>query len=153
MPLPAATHHDRECVMRAADEAAIRRLIDDLVAAWNRGDAEAFGARYRDDGTFTNVFGAFHFGREEFLRRHAEVFRGFLKETTIAMSVRKLRFVRPDVAVLDADMAYAGFQTLPAGVQAMPDGLVHSSLLMVLVKDAGDWWIAAYHNIWQSPAR
>ena len=137
----------------AADETAIRRLMDDLVAAWNLGDADAFSARYRDDGTFTNVFGALHFGREEFLRRHAEVFRGFLKGTTITMGVRKLRFVRPDVAVLDADMAYSGFHALPAGVQAMPDGLVHSSLLMVLVKDTNHWWIAAYHNIWQSPAR
>jgi len=137
----------------AADEAAIRRLIDDLVTAWNHGDAEAFSARYRDDGTFTNVFGALHVGREEFLRRHAEVFRGFLKGTTIAMDVRKLRFVRPEVAVLDVDMAYSSFHTLPAGVQAMPDGLVHSSLLMVLVQDSGEWWVAAYHNIWQSPAR
>jgi uncharacterized protein (TIGR02246 family) len=146
-------HREREYVTGAADEAAIRRLMDNLVAAWNRGDAESFSARYRDDGTFTNVFGALHVGREEFLRRHAEVFRGFLQGTTITMGVRKLRFVRPDVAVLDADMAYAGFQTLPAGVQAMPDGLVHSSLLMVLAKDGSDWWIDAYHNIWQSPAR
>ena len=134
----------------APDEAAIQRLIDDLTDAWNRGDAEAFGARYRDDGTFTNVFGAFHFGREEFLRRHAEVFRGFLKSTTIDMAIRELRLVRPDVAVVDIDMKYSGFQTLPAGVRPMPDGHVHSSLLMVLVKDAGGWWVAAYHNVWRS---
>jgi uncharacterized protein (TIGR02246 family) len=135
--------------MPAAEEAAILRLLDDLCEAWKRGDAEAFGARYRDDGTFTNVFGAVHFGRDEFIRRHAEVFRGFLKNTTIKMIPRTLRLVRPDVAVADIDMTYTGFQTLPAGVRLMADGLVHSALLMVLVKDGGDWWIAAYHNIWQ----
>ena len=139
--------------MPAADEAAIRRLLDDLCEAWNRGDAAAFGARYRDDGTFTNVFGTVHFGRDEFIRRHAEVFHGFLKGTTIAMPIRKLRLVRPDVAVADVDMTYTGFQTLPAGVGLMPDGLVHSALLMVLVKDGGDWWITAYHNIWQTMPR
>ena len=32
----------------------------DLVDAWNCGDAAAFGARYRDDGSFTNVFGTLH---------------------------------------------------------------------------------------------
>ena len=35
----------------------------------------------------------------------------------------------------------------------MPDGLVHSALLMVLVKDGGGWWITAYHNIWQAALR
>ena len=65
------------------------------------------------------------------------------------MIPRTLRLVRPDVAVADIDMTYTGFQTLPAGVRLMADGLVHSALLMVLVKDGGDWWIAAYHNIWQ----
>ena len=136
--------------MSAADEAAIGRLLHDLADAWKRGDADAFGARYRDDGTFTNVFGAVHFGRDEFIRRHAEVFRGFLKGTIIKMIPRTLRLVRPDVAVVDVDMTYTGFQTLPTGVGLMPDGLVHSALLMVVVKDGGDWWITAYHNIWQT---
>jgi len=137
--------------MSAADEAAIGRLLENLANAWRRGDAEAFGARYRDDGTFTNVFGTVHSGRDEFIRRHADVFHGFLKGTTIKMIPRTLRFVRPDVVVADVDMIYRGFQSLPVGVAAMADGLVHSALLMVLVKDGGDWWITAYHNIWQIP--
>ena len=135
------------------ENAAIRQLLDALCGAWNRADANAFGARYRDDGTFTNVFGTFHFGRDEFIRRHAEVFRGFLKGTIIKMTARTLRLVRPDVAVVDVDMTYTGFRTLPAGVGLMVDGLVHSALLMVLVKDGGDWWITAYHNIWQTTPR
>jgi uncharacterized protein (TIGR02246 family) len=132
------------------DEAAIRRLLDDLTTAWNRGDARAFSSRARDDVTFTNVFGTFHSGRDEFERRHADVFGGFLKGTTIAMTIRKLRFVRPDVAVADIDMAYPTIRTLPPGVRPMADGAVHSALLMVLIMEAGEWWIAAYHNIWRT---
>lgn len=132
------------------DELAVRSLLESLASAWKRGDAQAFAARYREDGTFTNVFGTVHVGRDEFIRRHDDVFRGFLKGTQIAMTARKLRFVRPDVAIADVDMAYTGFQTLPAGVKPAADGLVHSSLLMVLVKDGGEWWVAAYHNIWQA---
>ena len=135
--------------MSAADEAAIGRLLENLANAWRRGDAEAFGARYRDDGTFTNVFGTVHSGRDEFIRRHADVFHGFLKGTTVKMTARALRLVRPDVAVADIDVTYGNFHTLPAGVAPMADGLVHSALLMVLVKDRDDWWITAYHNIWQ----
>ena len=134
-----------------SDEAAIRRLLDDLTDAWKRGDAQAFGARYRDDGTFTNVFGTLHVGQDEFIRRHADVFHGFLKGTTIALTIRTLRFVRPDVAVADIDVAYSGFQAMPRGVRPAHDGLVHSSLLMVLLKEADGWWIASYHNVWLVP--
>jgi uncharacterized protein (TIGR02246 family) len=136
--------------MSAAEEAAIRSLLDDLVAAWNRGDAQAFGARYRGDGSFTNVFGTVHFGREDFILRHGEVFQGFLKGTQITLAPRKLNFVRDDVAVADIDMSYSGFRARPPGVPAMPDGLVHSSLLMVLVKDGDVWTMAAYHNVWRT---
>jgi hypothetical protein len=68
------------------------------------------------------------------------------------MSARTLRFVRPDVAVADIDMAYSGFQACPPGVERTPDGLVHSSLLMVLLKDDGAWWITAFHNVWRAAA-
>jgi hypothetical protein len=30
--------------------------------------------------------------------------------------------------------------------------VAHCCLLMVLTKDHGKWWIAAYHNVWQSAA-
>lgn len=56
--------------MATNDEAMIQRLLDELVDAWNCGDANAYGARYRDDATFTNVNGMFHVNREEFNRRH-----------------------------------------------------------------------------------
>jgi len=49
--------------MTESDEAAIEVLSGELAAAWNRGDAQAFGARYRADRTFTSVNGALNVGR------------------------------------------------------------------------------------------
>lgn len=135
-----------------ADEAAIQQLASELCDAWNRGDADAFGARYRADGTFTNVNGTFHVGREEFIRRHAEVFAGPFKGTTLNLTPRLLRFVRPDVAVIDVDVGLSGYRMKPPGVSADPDGTLHTCLLLVLVKEAGSWWIAAYHNVWSAAA-
>ncbi len=135
-----------------ADEAAIQHLLDGLTEAWNRGDAEAFGARYRADGTFTNVNGAFFVGRDDFNRRHDDVFRGVFKDTTLAMTVRMLRFVRPDVAIIDVDVGLSGCKMQPPGVSTASDDALHSCLLMVLVKDGGEWWIAAYHNVWRQAA-
>jgi hypothetical protein len=33
----------------------------------------------------------------------------------------------------------------------MPDGTVRTKLLMVLVREHGDWWISAYHNVAVTP--
>ena len=60
------------------DERLIERLLGEMIDAWNRGDAKAYGARYLADATFTNANGSFYVGRDEFDRRHEEIFRGLL---------------------------------------------------------------------------
>jgi uncharacterized protein (TIGR02246 family) len=135
--------------MSSADEMEIRELIGELTAAWKRGDAKAFGARYQADATFTNVFGDFYVGRMEFDRRHDEVFRGIFKGSTVTMEIRKIRFLRPDVAVLDLNTRLSGVAAPPPGLPVGSDGALRSSLLMVLTKESGRWEIAAYHNVWQ----
>lgn len=135
--------------MAVDDEEAIQQLLADLEAAWNRADARAFGERYRPDGTLTNVNGSFFAGREAFNARHEEIFNGFLRGTAIEMRPRSLRFVRPDVAVLDADLRMSQLNTPPPRAHVDPDGTVHTSLLLVLVKEDGEWWITAFHNMWQ----
>jgi uncharacterized protein (TIGR02246 family) len=132
------------------DEIAIRDLLEDLTEAWQRGDAKAYGARYQAGATFTNVFGDFHLGREQFDRRHADVFAGVFKGSTVAMEVRQLRFLRPDVAAVDLTTRLSGVAAPPPGVPVGADGALRSSLLMVLTKERGRWEIAVYHNVWQS---
>ena len=138
--------------MPATDRGEIQALLDELTDAWKRGDASAYGARFLTDGTFTNVNGEFYVGREDFDRRHAEIFRGVFRGTTLAMTIGKLRFARPDVAIADVDTEISGSQLRPQGVAVAPDGVLRSRLLMVLVKDRGASWIAAYHNVWQAAA-
>ena len=139
--------------MPTTDEAMIRQLLDELVDAWNRGDAEAYGARVLDDATFTNVNGMFHKGREEFNRRHDDIFRGALKDTTITLTPRELRFIRQDVVIVDMDCGLFGASVQPPGVHTETDGALRTCLLLVLLKRAGSWWIAAYHNVWQATVR
>jgi uncharacterized protein (TIGR02246 family) len=138
--------------MAAADESEIQHLIDDLTDAWQRGDAKAYGVCFLPDGTFTNVNGEFYVGREEFDRRHAEVFAGVFRGTALSFIMKKLRLVRPDVAIADIDTEVAGAQLRPQGVAVGPDGVLRSRLLMVLLKEKGTWYIAAYHNVWQAAA-
>jgi uncharacterized protein (TIGR02246 family) len=139
--------------MPNTDEAIIRQLLDELVDAWNRGDTAAYGRRFLADGTFTNVNGMFHEGREEFDRRHEEIFRGPLKGSTLTLTPRKIRFIRRDVAIVDIDCGLFGSSVQPPGVQVGADGALRTCLMLVLAKEGGTWGIAAYHNVWRTTTR
>ena len=101
---------------------AIEALVAGLTDAWNRGDARAFSARFAADGSFTNVLGIVAYGRENFELRHAEIFSSLYKGSMLQQSIGKLRFIRPDVAVVDVDAAVTGYLRLPPGVQTASDG-------------------------------
>jgi uncharacterized protein (TIGR02246 family) len=136
---------------QTADQDSIERLLASLDDAWARGDAGAFANRFASDGTFTNFLGMFFQGRDAFRERHDAVFRTVFKGTTLKLHLTALRLIRPDVAVADIDAELRGLSALPNGLVAMPDGTVHTRLLIVAVREHGDWWISAYHNVAVAP--
>ena len=129
----------------AASE-AVNQLLGEIAEAWNTGDARSYGARYRPDGTFTNTNGTIDMGRDEVVRTAEEAFQGVLAGTTVSLAVRKLRLVRPDVAVADLDTRVSGMQAAGNG----PGGEVRISQMLVLLKEDDHWWITAQHNVMQS---
>jgi len=128
----------------------VDQLLGELAEAWNAGDARAYGARYCSDGTFTNVDGTLDLGRDEFVRHHEEGFQGYLAGTKLSLAVRKLRLIRPDVAIADLDARISGVPVPPPGTDAGSGAMARASLLLVLVKEDGRWWISAHHNVLQS---
>jgi len=131
----------------SADEARIRQIIAEEESAWNRGDARGYASHFEEEGGFTNVLGTVYYGRHAFEERHAQIFATVFKNTVLSMSVQKIRFIRPDIALVDIDTEMRGFKALPPGVLAAADGALRTHLLQVMSKERGDWWIAAYHNI------
>lgn len=104
-----------------------------------------------EDVSFTNIFGTVRFGREEFVERHKEIAQTFFKGTTAKSSITKLRFVRPDVAVVDVAGELSGFQKVYPGLPVGKDGILRNRLLLVLVKENGAWWITEFHNVAETP--
>lgn len=104
-----------------------------------------------EDVSFTNIFGTVRFGREEFIQRHKEIGQTFFKGTTSKSSITKLRFVRPDVAVVDVSGELSGFQKVYPGLPVGKDGTLRNKLLLVLIKENGTWWITEFHNVAQTP--
>lgn len=130
-----------------ADKAAVEAVVANAADAWNRGDAKAFAAHYAEDGSFTNVIGMQLYGREPFVAQHERIFATIYKGSHDTLSIGRIKFLRPDVAVVDVDAKVENFKELPPGLKAEADGALHTKLQMVMTKENGEWWIAAFHNV------
>jgi uncharacterized protein (TIGR02246 family) len=117
-------------------EAAIESLVSDMTAAWNRGDAVAFTSAMRDDVIYTDLGGAVTEGREALEQKFRGILSGAFQGTTLAQTVRRVKLVRPDVAIVDLDTS----------VSRASGPTLRTSALLVLARDGRRWTIAALHN-------
>jgi|SRR5215467_2602738 len=131
----------------SADELAIRKIISEEVTAWNSSDAAAYSKHFAPEGTFTNIYGMVFEGHDAFKKRHAETFATFFKGSVRRETVRHIRFVTRDVAIVEVDTEVTGFGKIPSGVTIQSDGVLRTRLQQVFVKYGGEWWIEAYHNV------
>jgi uncharacterized protein (TIGR02246 family) len=129
------------------DEEAVRAIIAGQASAWNAGDGHGYAKFFAPEGAFTNLFGMVMFGASAFEQRHTEILSTFYKGTTKRHAIRRIRFVTPDVAIVDIDNEVHGVKSMPAGISVPPDGVVKTQLMEVLVHRNGQWWIEAYHNV------
>jgi uncharacterized protein (TIGR02246 family) len=120
-------------------ESAIQALLDEMAAAWNRGDAAGIAHLVREDLTFTILDGSVFQGRDVFESKNRGVLAGAFKGSTQVLNTRRVTFVRPDVALVDIDSSLTRIGAQP----------VHSSLLLVLAKEGRDWRIVGFHNTLQ----
>jgi uncharacterized protein (TIGR02246 family) len=130
----------------STDETAIRNIIQEEITAWNAGDAVAYARHFAADGTFTNVRGQFFTGRQAFMERHDFVFKGQFKGSTLKQDIVSLKFVQPNVAIVEVLTSVTGIQQLSPGTSTDAKGRLRTRLLQVMVKDGGEWMIVAYHN-------
>lgn len=131
----------------AAAEAAIRAIVAEQVVAWNAGDGAGYARHLAPDASFTNLFGMVMYGAPAFVNRHNTILATFYKGTTKKHVVGRIRFVTPDVAIVDIDNEVHGVKAMPAGIVVPPNGVVKTQLMEVFVRRGGQWWIEAYHNV------
>ena len=131
----------------AEDESAIRKIIAEQTAAWNAGDGLAYAKHVAPEASFTNLFGMVMYGADAFGKRHSAILTTFYKGTVKIMNIRKLRFVTPDVAIVDIDNEIQGVKTLPAGIPVPANGVLKTQLMQVFVRHGAEWQVEAYHNV------
>lgn len=131
----------------SADEKAIRDIVAEENATWNKGDAVGYSRHFADAGTFTNIRGMFFTGHQAFLKQHQVIFEGIFKKTALRQDIVSLKFVRPDVAIVETVTTVAGVAQAPPGVTKDAKGRLRTRLLQVFAKEKGIWKIVSYHNV------
>src|SRR5512139_999511 len=109
-----------------AAEAQIRAIVAEQAAAWDAGDGASYAKDVAPDASFTNLFGMVMYGAAAFTERHRQILSTFYRGTTKHHTIRRIRFVTPDVAIVDIDNEVRGVTRMPAGIPVPADGIVRT---------------------------
>ncbi len=82
------------------DEKALHEMVYQLEAAWNAADGQSFSESFAEDADFIHILGGYYTGRAAIEAGHRMIFGTIYKGSTVRYSVEKIRFVRPDVAMV-----------------------------------------------------
>jgi uncharacterized protein (TIGR02246 family) len=98
---------------------------------------------FANDADFTNVFGVPVHGRDAIEQFHAPMFSSIFKSSILTIVETKIRFIKPDVATVDAHWKMNG-ATDPTG-NPWPDrnGLMN----LIMTPDHRSWVIIVMHNM------
>jgi uncharacterized protein (TIGR02246 family) len=117
---------------RAADVETIRKLGQDYIKAFEKGDAKAMAAFWTDAGEFTSEEGNVIRGRAAIEKLYADLFAK--KEVRkVDMHIDALRFPSNDTALLDATLRRTN-----AEGETISSSWIHS----LLVREGGQWKVA-----------
>jgi len=125
------------------DENAILKVLSSFTDAWNKHDAKAFASIFSEDVDFINVAGKSAQGRNEIEKHHEPGFKTKWKESFQKFTKHKIRFIRPDVASVNAWWELTGIKG-PEG-QDMPP---RKGILSFIMTRTGEvWLITVMHNM------
>jgi uncharacterized protein (TIGR02246 family) len=130
-------------VEQAADKAAINAVITDrFLAGWNTHDAHLFASAFAPDADFTNVRGVGASGRENIEQFHSQVFQKMFMQSHQTAEVKRIRFLKPDVAVVDVRWEMTGALSPHGASIPFRTGLLD----LVFTSSGGAWLITVMHN-------
>ncbi|MEU9095273.1 SgcJ/EcaC family oxidoreductase [Streptomyces sp. NPDC048428] len=131
---PASTTSDRD---------AVCGVLASLARAWGAADADAYGALFTTDATYTTYVGTHYQGRGDITEAHRALFGGFVKGTELADSILGIRFLGPNAAVVTSrGDTYEG---------SRPKELSKVQTYTLTRESDGQWRIAAFQNTQRQP--
>jgi uncharacterized protein (TIGR02246 family) len=126
----------------AADEAAMRESVKQLETGWNTKSGAVFAKPFAEDADYVVINGMYFKGRADIQTAHQRIFDTIFKDTKINLTVKQIRFLRPDVAVVHVN----GHRDGPTK-ELTGDAI----LTLVMTKEQQGWTIAAFQNTSVAP--
>jgi uncharacterized protein (TIGR02246 family) len=142
--LPVAISRAQEQSTVSADSAGIKRAVADFTDAFNHHDPHSTAASFTEEADLTNTRGMSNHGRKEIEEHYGSLFAGFLKNAHRTVTVRNVRFLTPDQALVDSDWEMTGSKAPDGSNMDVP--LRKGLLDWVMTKENGRWLITIYHE-------
>jgi uncharacterized protein (TIGR02246 family) len=122
-------------IARAQDKAedVIRATLRTYANAWNAGDAHGIAELYTTDADYTGYGSVMTRGRADIETRYSSLLAGAFAGTQLAMEMSSLRFIKPDVAIVDGSLDLTTHA--PDGTPQVSKGL----FIAIVVDDGGQW--------------
>ena len=120
-----------------ADEIALRDAVKQLENGWNIHSGASFAKPFAEDADYVVINGRYIKSRAVIEKAHQQIFDTIYKDTTISLTVKEIRFLRADVAVIHV----AGTRNGPG------TGETHDAMItLTLTKENDGWKIATFQN-------
>jgi uncharacterized protein (TIGR02246 family) len=128
---------------QAGDEPSIRKVLQQYDETRNRGDWKAYGALFIPDADQLTSSGTWRRGTTEIMKSTADITATTYKGGKYTTTVDRVRVIAPTVALVDG-----AFEISNLAGGGTRKGLIS----MVLVKDGGQWRVAATRSMVPTPA-
>jgi uncharacterized protein (TIGR02246 family) len=127
----------------ANDEQLVREVVKAFVADYNDGDFKNAPTYTTDDWVHINPGGGITRGRDKVLKEVRAIHKTMLKAVSITIESMTVRFVTPDVALVDAVHKSDSYVTPEDGVKHENERQMKT---YVVVKRNGKWLLALDQN-------
>lgn len=133
---------------QTSDEAAVRKLLHERDVAWQKQDVAALIAPFAEDADHIDSSGNLTVGRKAIEEKYKSVLAsGKYKGSQSTQGITRIRFIKKDVAVVDAEWKLSGL--LDAGGKPLPDRAGTS--VVVVAKEPGEWKIVTLRVALSAP--
>jgi uncharacterized protein (TIGR02246 family) len=123
----------------APDETAIRENVRQMETGWNTKSGAVFAKPFAADADYVVINGLHMRGQEAIAQGHQRIFDTIYKNSTLSLSVKQIRMLRPDVAVVHVNATNKTQQ----GAEMREANAI---ITLVMTKEKGDWKIVAFQN-------
>ncbi len=120
-----------------ADTVAIKQIVTAYTDAWNSRNPHALAILFTEDCDYVTVTGGNTHGRQALEEMFASILTGALKNTHRTDSVKRVRFVTPEIASVDDYWVMTG---------ASPERPYREGLYTwIVTKQNGHWLVSVHH--------